>query len=138
MLADVLLSKLDGVRQTGQNKWMARCPCHNDGTPSLSVKDDGDRVMLNCFAGCDTRDVLVAVGLDFCDLYPGRLLGHSLKPAKQRLISPGQALEIVANEALFVCVVGSQFARGEGLSDGDKDRLFLAAGRIHEAYRAAL
>jgi len=138
MLADVLLSKLDLVRQNGSGKWVARCPAHNDGTPSLSVKDDGDRVMLNCFAGCDTRDVLAAVGLDFCDLYPGRLLGHSLKPAKQRLISPGQALEIVAKDALFVCVVASQIARGEGLSSGEKERLFLAGGRIHEAYRAAL
>lgn len=138
MLADVLLSKLDLVRQNGSGKWVARCPAHNDGTPSLSVKDDGDRVMLNCFAGCDTRDVLAAVGLDFCDLYPGRLLGHSLKPAKQRLISPGKALEIVAKDALFVCVVASQIARGEGLSSGEKERLFLAGGRIHEAYRAAL
>lgn len=36
----------------------ARCPCHEDRKPSLSITDgpDGEPV-INCFAGCDWRDV---------------------------------------------------------------------------------
>ena len=102
------------------------------------MTDLADRVLIHCFAGCTPDDVLFSVRLNFADLFPPSLMGHALKPIKQRLISPGQALEIVAKEALFVCVVASQIARGEGLSSGEKERLFLAGGRIHEAYRAAL
>ena len=39
---------------------MARCPVHDDRTPSLSVRD-GDvpgRVVVHCFAGCSGRDVI--------------------------------------------------------------------------------
>ena len=138
MIAERLISRLEGVVQNGSSKWMARCPAHDDGTPSLSVTDLADRVLIHCFSGCAPANITAAVGLSLADLFPPKLLGHSLKPAKQRLVSPGQALEIVAKEALFVCVVASQIARGEGLSSGDKERLFLAGGRIHEAYRAAL
>ena len=46
---------------------VAKCPCHDDHEPSLSVRDgaDGDLVV-NCFARCDWRnikDVLRARGL---------------------------------------------------------------------------
>ena len=41
---------------------MARCPCHEDRTPSLSISDGQDGVLLvNCFAGCDPVDILRAL-----------------------------------------------------------------------------
>ena len=136
--AERLLSRLDRVKPKGQNSWMAVCPAHDDGTPSLSIADVGDRVLIHCYAECESRAILAAVGLTFEDLYPPRLLGHALKPKKIRLISPIQALEIVAKEALLICVIASQLARGERISDQEKDRLFFAAGRINEAYRIVL
>ena len=38
-----LLSRLDGVKQTGRNKWKAKCPAHDDNSPSLHIRecDDG-------------------------------------------------------------------------------------------------
>jgi putative DNA primase/helicase len=64
------------ARQLSHVKWrddtfMARCPAHEDRTPSLSGKagDDG-RVLLHCLAGCRTADVLSEIGLSFRDLYP--------------------------------------------------------------------
>ncbi|HKW96800.1 MAG TPA: toprim domain-containing protein [Bryobacteraceae bacterium] len=47
-------------------KGMCRCPAHNDGTPSLSITERPDRVLVHCFAGCDQRaviDELRALGL---------------------------------------------------------------------------
>lgn len=42
--------------------WMARCPAHDDHTPSLSVRDGKNgRVLVHCFAGCDQRDVITAL-----------------------------------------------------------------------------
>jgi putative DNA primase/helicase len=39
--------------------WMARCPAHNDRTPSLSLGDSNDgKVLLRCYAGCDQHTVI--------------------------------------------------------------------------------
>ena len=40
---------------------MCRCPAHDDRTPSLSVRPGRTRLLLHCFAGCDTTDVLRAL-----------------------------------------------------------------------------
>lgn len=53
---------------------VARCPAHDDHTPSLSVSEGDDgRVLLNCFAGCDQDRVLAALeekGIAKRDLFP--------------------------------------------------------------------
>jgi hypothetical protein len=48
---------------------MAHCPAHDDRRPSLSVSDGGDKVLVNCFAGCDTKAVLDRLDLGFPDLF---------------------------------------------------------------------
>jgi len=37
------------------------CPAHDDRTPSLSVRIGTTSLLLKCFAGCDTRDVIRAI-----------------------------------------------------------------------------
>lgn len=67
-----ILVRLEGVRNTGPGRWIAKCPAHPDKRPSLSIKEAGDgRVLMHCFAGCDTRAVLEAIGLDYSALFPG-------------------------------------------------------------------
>jgi hypothetical protein len=67
---DRVLSHLEGVRLSGSG-WMARCSHHDDKQASLSVKEGSDgRVLLHCFAGCGTADVVVSAGLAFVDLFP--------------------------------------------------------------------
>ena len=65
-----VLSKLDRVMETGNGRWSACCPAHEDRNPSLavSVGDDG-RVLLNCFAGCSPDAVRASLGLDWRDLH---------------------------------------------------------------------
>jgi putative DNA primase/helicase len=65
---EVLLGRLEGVRRTGPDSWMARCPAHPDRNPSLSVSVKGGRVLVHCFAGCAPEAVLEAVGLTWKDL----------------------------------------------------------------------
>jgi hypothetical protein len=67
---DNVLGHLQGVRRSGTD-WLARCPHHEDKQASLSVKEgDGGTVLLHCFAGCGTADVVVSAGLAFVDLFP--------------------------------------------------------------------
>jgi hypothetical protein len=65
-----VLDKLHGVKATGDH-WQARCPGHNDRTPSLTISrgDDG-RVLLHCFTGCDLDTILAGAGLETRDLFP--------------------------------------------------------------------
>lgn len=49
-----------------QGRWhgsygMACCPAHQDRTPSLKVSDGDNAVLLYCFAGCPTSDVIDAL-----------------------------------------------------------------------------
>jgi len=50
-------------------QYSARCPAHDDRQNSLSVKIDRDRVLLHCFAGCQTEDILRALNLSFSTLF---------------------------------------------------------------------
>lgn len=70
MNGEEFLELLDGVRK-GSQGWMARCPSHDDDSPSLSVStgDDG-RILVHCFAGCTAEEITDALGLHIRDLFP--------------------------------------------------------------------
>ncbi len=62
--ASDVLPLLEKVKKTGTNQYVARCPAHNDGNPSLAVKEDRDgSALLHCFAGCTYEDILRSIGL---------------------------------------------------------------------------
>lgn len=65
---DAILSKFD-IRTSQGNFYKAICPAHDDHNPSLSITDDGDKLLIHCHANCSTYDVLDAVGLNMKDLY---------------------------------------------------------------------
>lgn len=52
--------------------WQARCPAHNDNTPSLTLwlSRSTGVLCVRCWAGCDTRDILRVKGLQMGDLFP--------------------------------------------------------------------
>lgn len=69
MTIDEILRHFDGVKG-GHGHYMAKCPAHMDADPSLSIGLGRDgRVLIHCFAGCRTEDVLNAVGLSKRDLF---------------------------------------------------------------------
>lgn len=48
-----------------------KCPVHYDDKPSLSINEAPDgTVLLYCHAGCDTKDICDALGLEMKDLFP--------------------------------------------------------------------
>lgn len=48
------------ARRSGST-WMAKCPAHEDSNPSLSIREDGDKILLHCHAGCSQTDVIAAL-----------------------------------------------------------------------------
>jgi len=64
-----VLARLQGARELN-GYWRARCPAHDDGTPSLGVKEGDDgRALVICRAGCETEAVVEALGLTMGDLF---------------------------------------------------------------------
>ena len=51
------IAKALGGRTAGRG-WTARCPAHDDRTPSLSIRDAGGKVLVRCHAGCEQESVI--------------------------------------------------------------------------------
>ena len=68
----LLTDRLRGVKMRTPHQALAFCPSHNDvDGRSLAIGVGNNGVLLvNCFAGCETSDVLGAIGMKFRDLYP--------------------------------------------------------------------
>lgn len=99
---DLLLSRLQRVRQTAPNRWVMACPAHEDRSPPLSIKEAPDgSVLIRCSAGCDTQAVLDAVGLTFADLFPdcGNHRPHRVAPGSARCLcrACGEMFSTVGN-----------------------------------------
>ncbi len=63
---EVVLERLgfDPRRKKGPN-WFRVCPAHDDHRPSLTawLTPGGDKLILRCWTGCDTRTVLKVLGV---------------------------------------------------------------------------
>lgn len=60
MTAETIAKALGGHR--AGTTWMARCPVHEDRSPSLSISAGNDgKVLVRCHAGCDQRDLIAAL-----------------------------------------------------------------------------
>jgi putative DNA primase/helicase len=59
MSIDNLLRALR-AKKVGDN-WSARCPAHDDRTPSLSLTERDNKVLVHCFAGCSQQQVIGAL-----------------------------------------------------------------------------
>jgi hypothetical protein len=65
------IAQLLHARPTREGRWIARCPAHNDRSPSLSISTGRDgRALVNCHAGCALSQVLKSCGLGLRDLFP--------------------------------------------------------------------
>lgn len=131
---ETLLTRLEGVRQTGPGRWVARCPAHADKSPSLSIRETDDgRILIHDFSGCAAADVVAAVGLTLSHLFPERLT-HSTKSTRpNHWHAAREALRAVSAEALLVAIAAETIAKGVQFSPEDHARLILAAGRCRAA-----
>ena len=131
---DRVLSRLKGVRHLAPGRWMALCPAHPDRRPSLSVRDSNGQVLLHCFAECETRAILDAIGLQLRDLYP-QPIGHAVPSVRDRSHWHGTraALEVLRDEARIILISASDVVEGRPLQAADAERVATAAARIARA-----
>jgi hypothetical protein len=128
--ADTLLARLEGVKRTGPDKWMARCPAHKDRTGSLSIRQlDDARVLVHCFAGCSVDDVTRAAGLEIADLFPPRRDDDHHKPRERRPFIVRDAILALHRELVVAWVILADVAAGKTLTEFDRKRAGIARDR---------
>ena len=87
---DRVLARLPDARRASAG-WQARCPAHEDRSPSLSIREGSGAILLHCFAGCDTSEIVAALGLRMADLFdeplhPQALAAQTRAPETQEEI----------------------------------------------------
>lgn len=132
---DNILSRLEKVKQRQPGQWSACCPgsnhAHGDKTPSLSIREgDSGSVLLYCFAGCGAAEIVAALSLTMMDLYPPRDTKANEPQRPPRLLTAGQALDLLREESMLLAIAAANIAHGVVLSPIDLDRLVKTAGRI--------
>lgn len=121
MSAHKIVERLDFCKQVREGQWIARCPAHDDKTPSLGIKDaGGGRTLINCHAGCGAIEILQAIGLDFGDLYPPTDQHFSAR----RIKAPTETID-----SLVVEIAAHDRRMGKRLSKADTERLREALKR---------
>lgn len=129
--AEIVLQRLDSVKQTAPGKWLAKCPAHDDRSPSLSVREtDEGKVLLKCWAGCSAVEVVGALGLNLSDLFPR---AESTGAPEKRVRAPRHGRELIpllVQEGVILALAFRSLAAGKPLSDEDKHRALRAEGAV--------
>lgn len=66
MNSEAIAHALGGAKPKPGGGWMAICPAHDDKNSSLSLDDEGERVLWRCFAGCAQAAVTDALKARDC------------------------------------------------------------------------
>ncbi len=134
---NTFLSHLDGVHKSG-NGYRAKCPAHggdNDSILSIREAENGG-LLIHCWHGCETKEVLDSIGLTWADIMPERLTHHAPpeKVRKWREDATHRDWTASMKDALYECyivqITGEVEANGEQLSSKWRDRRKLAIKRI--------
>lgn len=121
-MIDELLDRLEKVKRTGKDKWVACCPVHGDKNPSMSVAEKDGRVLCHCFA-CNANglEVVQALGLSPSVLFE--------KPLEQGYI-PKRVYEELEMDRLVIAGYEEMKKQGKPLTYKDFKRVRLARKRI--------
>lgn len=138
MTAEALLAKLERVKRTGDGRWLASCPGHDDKTPSLAVRELPDgTILLHCFAGCSVESIVDAVGLELADLFPPRPPGTDHVRAERRPFLPSDVFEIARTEIGVAAVIACDMHKDRKITEADYKRLLTCVDRLEGIARAA-
>ena len=137
MSAESLLQRLDKVRRTGTDKWVACCPAHDSKSgASLAIRETDDgRVLLHCFGGCGAGEVLSAIGMEFADLYSQTSSFHL--PQVRKPWNASDVLRCLSFESLLIYQYATALARGEVLDNAARERLLTAVSRFQHGAEVA-
>lgn len=137
-MIETILSRLEKVRKTGSQNWIACCPAHADKNPSMTLREESDgRILVTCFAGCSFEEIANSVGLGWEPWFPEKPIADYVKPVS-RPYPAADVLEALSFEFLVVSTAALNVAQGVEMTAEDRVRLLVAHDRISQARRMAL
>lgn len=75
------LTSFESPKKSGTG-WMVKCPSHPDSTASLAIGQGQDgRIVMFCHAGCETKTIVAALGIDIKELFPPQ------EPVKSNIVA---------------------------------------------------
>ena len=126
-----ILERLQKVKQTKPNQWVACCPAHNDKHPSLAIKHcDNGKILIKCWSGCGIDDIVGAIGLELSDLFPE---GTHYKKQEREHFSAETILKALHKESIIMRMLASDIKNGVQLGEQEIKRAEQAENKIHEA-----
>ena len=140
MTVEDLLPRLEAVRRSSRG-YQARCPAHDDRTPSLSVRDGERGILVKCWAGCELIAITGKLGIEVKDLfYDGLPDPHQRRETMQRRAKAqtakrategarGQKNDLLRQAEYFI-----QSARGVNIEAWSPIQLDKRLNRLADAY----
>jgi len=133
----VLLENLGPIKPQPtkhSQSFKACCPAHDDKDPSLVVTELHDgRVLLKCWSGCGTVDILSALGqrnnlgdVDWSILFPDSEIRK--KNRLESVFGPKPKRKLTDDDYILAIADADRKA-GKRLTDSEKDRELLAYKR---------
>jgi len=139
-----ILSHFENVKKSGDNQYQCKCPNHDDRSNSMgiSLSNDGQKVIMNCFAGCSLTDVMQSAGLVWDDIMPNKRVDSFINKGEnvvgmlkqKQSFNPYAVLKALSNDILFTALCGLEVSKGRKLEQIDKDKLFETSGRVRRLY----
>ncbi len=138
MKAAAFLERLEGVRSRGPGRWSTRCPAHADRSPSLSVCEVENKILVHCFSGCEPRRIVGALGLAMVDLFTDSPSTPNQQPAvppqKLNFVEVAFRFELGALDRRLradAILNAAQNFHLDELSDRDLDRILNTIARAY-------
>lgn len=123
-----LLPRLEMVRDVGRGEWRAKCPCHDDHDPSLTITETSDgKLLVHCFVCKEPNmatKVAHAVGIPVAYLFPPAPAGVLTK-TKSKKSRPSSAKRIADYVYRYADgAIAFRVVRWEWMEDGRKKKTF--------------
>lgn len=77
---DIARALGNGKESKVADGWITRCPAHDDGKASLSIRSPHGKILFKCHAGCSQQEVMKA--LQDMDLWPKKEATESWRPIR--------------------------------------------------------
>ena len=125
---NIFLGHLNKVRKN-KSGWMACCPNHEDNSPSLSINQGVDCILIHCFAGCDSGEVMDSIGLSLADLY------QKNNDVKRGVMQWDKTIlkSVVFHESIYIAMCENLAGSSRELTPMEMSRFALAKRRLPKA-----
>jgi len=113
----------DDIKPRGRDKWIARCPVHNDKDFAMSIEQRADSsVIAYCHAcGAKGLDLYRALNLDLDELFGGK---------ENNRVVPNNIVNQLSDDKWFCKVYESDESSGRDIAWTDKKQYKISKARI--------